>query len=109
MNSALKMALPAAPFIGFSGSASSSESRGVAGVDIQDVAGGLGRAVGSQKYNRLGDILGIYATLEQASFPIDRPQILRRRLELSGPRLSPPALPDTRPAVHSTGIAHDDP
>src|SRR2546429_169087 len=109
MNSALKMALPAAPFIGFSGSASSSESRGVAGVDIQDVAGGLGRAVGSQKYNRLGDILGIYATLEQASFPIDRLQIRRSRLVLSGPLLSPLTLPDTRAAEHSIGIDHVDP
>src|SRR5256885_16810528 len=104
MNSALKMALPAAPFIGFSGSASSSESRGVAGVDIQDVAGGLGRAVGSQKYNRLGDILGIYATLEQTSFPLDRLQFRRSRLVLTGPLLSPLTFPNTRPAGHNVGI-----
>ena len=78
---------------------SAREGLGVAGVDVEDVAGRLGGAVGGEEGHRLGDVLRQHLALQQAALAVVRLQRLAGIDAVGvGALLAPVAVPYARAA-----------
>ena len=77
---------------------------GVAGVDVEDVAGAFRREIGGEVVDRLGDVLGEHGPLQQRALAVDLFELGLGDLVRRRPLRPPLPLPDLRAAQNRVRI-----
>lgn len=90
-------------------STSAREALGVAGVDIDDVAGRLGRHVGGEEVNRFGDVFREDRALQHRALAVVLLKLVRLHRIGGGALFAPFAGPYLRAAQHGVGVDGVDP
>src|SRR6266478_1772557 len=88
--------------------ASAGERHSVAGVDVEDVAGGLARRLGSEEVDALGHVLREHAALKQAALAVELLDVAGADLVRGRALLPPRSRPDPGAADDSVRVDHVD-